>query len=64
MHYLSTAILALVVGVSAAFSADVHEKPAPTPVAGTLDWIYDYATGQALSRSTGRPMFVVFRCER
>jgi len=37
---------------------------APVPVSGKVKWIYDYAEGKELARSNGKPMFVVFRCER
>jgi len=37
---------------------------APVPVEGKVKWIYDYAEGKELARSNGKPMFVVFRCER
>jgi hypothetical protein len=40
------------------------EKPAPQPVGGTVQWVYEYEEGKKLSRETGKPMFVVFRCER
>lgn len=40
------------------------EKPEATPVAGKINWVFDYAEGQRLSKSTSKPMFVVFRCER
>ena len=36
----------------------------PTPVTGKIKWVYSYAEGQKLARETGKPMFVVFRCER
>jgi len=29
-----------------------------------IDWVYDYEKGKQLSEETGKPMFVVFRCER
>jgi hypothetical protein len=35
-----------------------------TPVTGKIQWIYGYEEGQKLARETGKPMFVVFRCER
>jgi hypothetical protein len=41
-----------------------HEKPEPQPVDGKIDWVFDYEEGKKLSRETGKPMFVVFRCER
>ena len=37
---------------------------APVPVTGKIQWVYSYAEGQQLARKTGKPMFVVFRCER
>lgn len=43
-----------------AASADI----APAPVGGKIRWVYSYAEGQKLARETGKPMFVVFRCER
>jgi len=36
----------------------------PTPVTGKIKWVYTYAEGQKLARETGKPLFVVFRCER
>ena len=41
-----------------------HEKPQPQPVDGRIKWVFDYEKGKRLSRETGKPMFVVFRCER
>ena len=49
--------LAPAIGASAA-------KPKPQPVDGKIEWVYDYDQGKQLSESTGKPMFVVFRCER
>jgi endonuclease V-like protein UPF0215 family len=36
----------------------------PVPVTGKIEWVYNYAEGKKLARETGKPMFVVFRCER
>lgn len=36
----------------------------PTPVTGKIQWVYSYAEGQKLARESGKPLFVVFRCER
>jgi hypothetical protein len=52
--------------VSAAFGvpslrADVIP---PQKVDGKIAWVYNYAEGQRLARETGKPLFVVFRCER
>lgn len=40
------------------------EKPAPQGVSGSIKWVFDYEEGKKLSAATGKPMFVVFRCER
>ncbi len=40
------------------------EKPPHAEVDGNISWVYDYAEGQLLSQASGKPMFVVFRCER
>jgi hypothetical protein len=47
-----------------ASTVEAHEKPDPQPVDGKIDWVFDYEEGKKLSRETGKPMFVVFRCER
>ena len=44
-------------------SSRADEIP-PQPVDGKIVWLYRYADGQELARETGKPMFVVFRCER
>lgn len=36
----------------------------PIPVTGNIQWVYGYAEGQKLARETGKPLLVVFRCER
>jgi hypothetical protein len=40
------------------------EQITPQPVDGKIEWVYDYARGKELARQTGKPLFVVFRCER
>lgn len=47
-----------------AFAAVDLEKPQPQPISGKIEWVFDYEEGQRLSRASGKPMFVVFRCER
>jgi hypothetical protein len=64
MRYFMTAVLVLGLGVSTWISADSLDKPVAAPVSGKIKWVYDYTEGQTLSRSTGKPMFLVFRCER
>jgi hypothetical protein len=55
-------------GLVAAFllggSLEAVEKIPPQPLDGKIRWVYDYDEGQAEARRTGRPMFVVVRCER
>jgi len=41
-----------------------QEKPPATEVDGDIQWVFDYEQGKQLSEKTGKPMFVVFRCER
>ena len=40
------------------------DKIPPQPVSGKLTWVYDYAEGKEAARQSGKPLFVVFRCER
>ena len=58
--------LPLILPLAALCAATVlaSEKPAPQPVDGNIHWVFDYQEGKRLSRETGKPMFVVFRCER
>jgi hypothetical protein len=36
----------------------------PQPVDGSIKWIYDLASGQEAARRSGKPLWIVFRCER
>lgn len=45
-------------------SAEALEKPETQEIDGKIEWVYDYEEGKRLSGTTGKPMFVVFRCER
>ena len=56
-------VLFVFAGLSPATGLAV-DAPKPTPVDGKIKWVYDYKEGQRLSKETGKPMFVVFRCER
>ncbi len=44
--------------------ASAIEKPEAQQIGGKIKWTYDYEEGKRLSRAGGKPMFVVFRCER
>ena len=61
-----SSLLAIV--VSAAFlwpaAAGEIEKPPRLEVDGNIKWVYDYDQAKLVSQATGKPMFVVFRCER
>lgn len=61
---VALAALLSVAAVANSFAADPTKKPAATPVDGNVDWVYDYEQGKQLSKQSGKPMFVVFRCER
>jgi hypothetical protein len=36
----------------------------PKPVESLINWVYRYEEGKKLAKESGKPMFVVFRCER
>lgn len=40
------------------------EKIPAQPVGGEIRWVYDYQAGKDEARQTGKPIFVVIRCER
>jgi hypothetical protein len=53
-------IVAVLCWVQAAAAADVPVKP----VDGKIKWVSSYEEGQKQARQAGKPLFVVFRCER
>ena len=54
------ALTIVVVAAVAVTAVDIPTKK----VDGSIKWVYGYKEGKKLSRKTGKPMFVVFRCER
>jgi hypothetical protein len=54
----------VVVAVLAAAGWVRAETIPPQKVDGKITWVYGYAEGQRLARENGKPLFVVFRCER
>ena len=40
------------------------EKIPPQPLTGKIQWVYNYDEGKAAATASGKPLFVVFRCER
>lgn len=40
------------------------ENIKPSPVDGAIRWVYDYEEGRKVARANGKPLMVVFRCER
>jgi hypothetical protein len=54
----------VVLAVLVAASGVSAEPIPPQKVDGKINWVYGYAEGQRLARETGKPLFVVFRCER
>ena len=57
----------LMCGLSAAVcllsAANAPADPAIARLAAENGWLRDYQQGLAESRRTGKPLFVVFRCE-
>jgi hypothetical protein len=49
--------LAVLLG-SPAFAQDAR------PVDGKITWLSNYEEGKKQARQTGKPLFIVFRCER
>ena len=60
---LAATMLAATAAPSLAQSNTI-QKPAAQKIDGLINWVYDYEQGRRLAKQTGRPMFVVFRCER
>jgi hypothetical protein len=44
-------------------AARADEVP-PKAVDGKITWLHSYEEGKKQARRTGKPLFVVFRCER
>ena len=50
---------------AAAFASPLGAQEIPwIPVKGGIDWVQGYAKGKKLAQESGKPLFVVFRCER
>jgi hypothetical protein len=58
-----SSLCAVLVASSAGLGA-AGDDITPQVVSGKIQWVYGYAQGKALGRNTGKPLFVVFRCER
>ena len=56
--------LALLLPCSRFAWSDTIAKPDAQEIDGKINWIYDYEAAKRVSESSGKPMFVVFRCER
>ena len=59
-----TSLLAVALALVWGASGALGERIPPEPVDGTIQWVYSYDDGKALARTSGKPLFVVFRCER
>ena len=57
------AAIAVVVAVGGNVALAI-DRPKAKPIGGLIKWVYDYEQGKRVSRTSGKPMFVVFRCER
>ncbi len=58
-----TCVMAALVGLVMTSSAFAETIP-PKPVEGKIKWVYSYDEGKKEARRTGKPLLVVFRCER
>ena len=61
---ISASLLAVALALVWGASDALGERIPPEPVDGTIQWVYSYDEGKALARTSGKPLFVVFRCER
>jgi hypothetical protein len=58
-------LLLIALTMTAGISREVKAADIPAvEVSGKLRWVYDYEQGKQLARQNGKPLFVVFRCER
>jgi len=58
-------LLLIALIMTAGISIDVKAADVPSvEVSGKVRWVYDYEQGKQLARQNGKPLFVVFRCER
>ena len=58
-----TALLAATMLATTAVPS-MAQTPPVQKLDGLVNWVYDYEQGRQLAKRTGKPMFVVFRCER
>ncbi len=56
--------IALLAAMCLPVHASGQEKIPPQPVSGKITWVYGYAEGKEAARQSGKPIFVVFRCEQ
>lgn len=59
-----TQVLALAGALLAGAAARGADRPAAKAVSGGIEWVFDYEEGRKLARASGKPLFVVFRCEQ
>ena len=58
-------LLLIALTMTAGISMDGKAADVPAvEVSGKVRWVYDYEQGKQLARQNGKPLFVVFRCER
>ncbi len=59
------AALVLAGGVGSAAWLGTGRAAAPAAVAAdSIEWLHDLAEGEALAAKLGKPLLLVFRCER
>ena len=63
MHRIACQVFCVAWTIYAVHRARADDVP-PKPVDGTIHWVYSYEAAKQMARDGGKPMFVVFRCER
>jgi hypothetical protein len=65
MRYVASVSLCVVAAAILCGAQLAHaQKPSPKPIDGKIKWLYSYEEGKQLAGRSGKPLFVVFRCER
>ena len=63
LHWRQSTLLAAVTWVVHATTCHGQTIKAK-PVDSKIPWVYSYEEGKKVGQRTGKPLFVVFRCER
>jgi hypothetical protein len=61
---LAASLLVFAAATTVGASIACAERIPPQVVDGKIKWVYGYDEAKELARASGKPLFVVFRCER